>query len=425
MLIKEMNELDHNWMLADDAFLPQRDLLLDEFRMTRRFNQLLGKHTSLSVSSCTRVRTKYRVGVSLRILYRVTIQDQSRFIAARAFPANSEAQCVDCASDNGELPSVFQDGRIKTVFWSFPNDRKIKHLHSLIDIPEELSRIGNVEWVASRVVAHAPEKSVTAQCLNTQGEVVAYAKIYSSNESRRIRTTYDAIGQSLQQDRRNPAVPSVLAHVEDRNLLLLEAIQGCPLNAATSETTFSELGSALARLHQIEPVDSLPTFDRLTPKRLHEAAWAISRARPDVGWSVSELTKILNSTYRTDETPVVLHGDVHAKNFLVKDFKVSLIDLDQAGRGPAAADLGSFLASLHYDECTGQLNAAQRVTLECAFLRGYAEARPLPDHRSLAWHTAAALLAERAYRSVNRIRVEGLLHLSDVLERATEVWASA
>ncbi|HEY6802135.1 MAG TPA: phosphotransferase [Pyrinomonadaceae bacterium] len=416
-----MNTLDHNWMLAEDAFLPQRDLLLDECRMTRRFNQLLAKHTTLSVNSCTRLRTKYRVGVSLRVLYRVEIANRSHFIAARAFPTNRETQCLDFASGDGEVPSVFQDGRTRTVFWRFPNDRKIKHLDSLINIPSELSKIGNETWVTSRVVAHAPEKSVTAQCLNPQGNVVAYAKIYSTSENQRIRATYDSIRKGLEQNELNPAVPSVLAHAEDKNLLLLEAIEGRPLNTAASETIYSELGSALARLHQIELNASLPTFNRLTPKHLNDAAWTIARARPDVGWNVSELARILNSTYTINEAAVVLHGDVHAKNFLVKDFKVALIDLDQAGLGPAAADLGSFLASLHYDECIGQLNTAQRSAFERAFLCGYERVRPLPEHQSLTWHTAAALVAERAYRSVNRIRVEGLLHLSDVLKRAAEI----
>ena len=417
-------------MLAEDPNLPHRDLLLDEFQMTRRFNHLLGKGKALSVERCTRMRTKYRVGLSLRVLYQVTIEGRPHSIAARAFPNNSEAIAAltsNCsASDGAQLPTVFQDERINTAFWSFPNDRKIKHLRALIDIPVELSSIGRHEWVTSRVVAHAPEKSVTAQCLNGKGEVIAYAKIYSTNEGCRIRDVYDSIRQSLSRNGLSPTVPSVLAYADDKNLLLLEPIQGSSLNASlesNSTAVFSEFGAAIARLHQIEPSESLPEFVRLTPRCLSEAAWTIAQARPDVAWTVSELFTALNSTY-TDENKVVLHGDVHTKNFLVKDSKVSLIDLDQSGLGPAAADLGSFLASLHYDDCTGQITQELRATLERSFLAGYQTIRPLPNQRSLTWHTAAALLSERAFRSVNRMRVEGLLHLSDVLERASEVFAS-
>ncbi|HSE32577.1 MAG TPA: phosphotransferase [Pyrinomonadaceae bacterium] len=426
-----MSGFDNNWTLAQDTNLPQRDLLLDAFQMTRRFNQLLGKHQSLVVESCTRLRTKYRLGLSLRVLYEVLIKGRPHFIAARAFPSGSRAtkdlnsNCF--VSEGAQLPPVFHDGRINTAFWSFPNDRKIKHLRALVDVPPGLSSIGGNEWVNSRVVAHAPEKSVTAQCLNVRGEVVAYAKIYATDEGHRIRATYDSIRTSLQQNKRSPAVPSVLAYADDTNLLLLEAIQGNPLNASSGRhntTVFTEFGMALAHLHQIEPSESVPEFVRLAPRFLNEAAWTIAHARPDVALKAAQLASSLTSTYSNDETPVVLHGDVHTKNFVVTDSNVSLIDLDQSGRGPAAADLGSFLASLHYEECTGRTIREQRLTLEQSFLSGYERVRPLPNQRSLSWHTAAALLSERAFRSVNRVRVAGLLHLPDVLERATEVLTS-
>jgi aminoglycoside phosphotransferase len=426
-----MTRFDDNWMLAEDVNLPQRDLLLDEFQMTHRFNQLLGKHSSLSVESCKRMRTKYRVGLSIRVLYQVTIEGQHHFIAARAFPRTRDAirdfnsNCF--TSDGEQLPAVFRDGGINTAFWSFPNDRKIKHLRALVDIPVGLSSIGGTEWVNSRVVAHAPEKSVTAQCLNATGEVVAYAKIYSTNEGHRIRAKYDSIRKSLRRNELSPAIPSVLAYADDTNLLLLEAIRGCSLNVlpeSDNSTVFSEFGLALAHLHQIEPGESLPKFIRLTPKCLNKAAWTIAQARPDVARNVSELARALTSAYVEEKMVVALHGDVHTKNFLVKDSKVSLIDLDQSGLGPAAADLGSFLASLHYNECTGQITKGQRLSPGQSFLSGYEQVRPLPTQRSLSWHTAAALLTERAFRSVNRVRVEGLLHLPEVLERASEVLAT-
>jgi len=358
------------------------------------------------------------------------IEGQYHLIAARAFPTTSDALKnlnSNCFASGGQLPPVFEDGRINTALWSVPNDRKIKHLRALIDIPVKLSSIRGNRWVSSRVVAHAPEKSVTAQCLNISGETVAYAKIYSTNEGDRIRATYDWIRKSLQRNERSPAIPSVLAYCDDTNLLLLEAIHGRPLNLSPERdnaTLFSELGTALARLHQLEAVETLPKFIRLTPKCLNEAAWIIAQIRPDAAWNVSELTRALTSTYLDDEIHVVLHGDVHGKNFLTNNSGISLIDLDQSGLGPAAADLGSFLASLHYDECTGRITREQNLIVGDSFLSGYKRIRPLPMQRSLSWHTAAALLTERAFRSVNRVRVEGLLHLPDVLERASAVLAS-
>jgi hypothetical protein len=95
--------------------------------------------------------------------------------------------------------------------------------------------------------------------------------------------------------------------------------------------------------------------------------------------------------------------------------------LDQSGAGPAAADLGSMLALLHYNWRIGLITRSRERELANAFLDAYAATLQLPAQRSLSWHTAAALLSERALRSVNRIRPEGLNHLSQILNDAREI----
>src|SRR4051795_12042309 len=61
---------------------------------------------------------------------------------------------------------------------------------------------------------------------------------------------------------------------------------------------------------------------------------------------------------------------------------------------------------------------ARGARLQRALLDGYASLRELPDAHALHWHVAAAMLSERALRSVNRIRPEGLVHLGAVLADA-------
>jgi hypothetical protein len=86
--------------------------------------------------------------------------------------------------------------------------------------------------------------------------------------------------------------------------------------------------------------------------------------------------------------------------------------------GPAAADLGSLLVSLRYERHTGKLTEAAECSLANAFLTGYQQAGMLPDPESLRWHMAAALFAERAFRSVSRIRLDGLQKLPELLSDA-------
>jgi Ser/Thr protein kinase RdoA (MazF antagonist) len=105
---------------------------------------------------------------------------------------------------------------------------------------------------------------------------------------------------------------------------------------------------------------------------------------------------------------------VHLKNGLLQGRRVALIDLDQVGLGPAAADLGSALAGLRYHAIVTD-EAARGQRSQRALLDGYAALRELPDPAALCWHVAAALLSERALRAVNRIRPGGLAALGAVL----------
>ena len=71
-------------LLALDPALPQRDLLLDETLMAEYLSRLVASYGDFGIRDCERLRTKYRVGTSLRVLYEVSGNGQSYRIAARA-----------------------------------------------------------------------------------------------------------------------------------------------------------------------------------------------------------------------------------------------------------------------------------------------------------------------------------------------------
>jgi len=181
------------------------------------------------------------------------------------------------------------------------------------------------------------------------------------------------------------------------------------------------LAQALAALHSAPIPGQLPRFRRHDPDRLCNCARIIGMARPDVAIVADELNRELCSAIPAEEPSVCLHGDVHPKNGIALNGRVTLIDLDQSAVGPAAADLGSMLALLYYNCRIGLITRRRERELASAFLDGYAGSRQLPTQTSLGWHTAAALLSERALRSVNRLRPEGLHHLSRLLNDAREI----
>jgi tRNA A-37 threonylcarbamoyl transferase component Bud32 len=413
--------------MAPDPRLPQRDLLLDEREVARRLSASLGLRGRVPISACERVRTKYRVGDSLRVLHRVRVGGRDYTIAAHTFPKGKSRGAYERASRSAvacaPLRAVLHDAEMETVFWTFPNDRKLAGLDSLREVPPGLARLFAPEWTHGRVVAYAPEKCATAQCLDEHSRVVAYAKVYAGDEGRRVYETYRALGRQLMSGSAALMLPRALAYDDARRTLLLEPVEGqrvADLDAEELPRGYYQLGEALAALHSLRAPEGLPSFERLTLGRVRQAAHVIGSVRPDVLQETSDLAEELTRLRETsDESQVCLHGDVHAKNCISRGGTLTLIDLDQCGAGDAAADLGSLLASLTYADVTGASPSAQ--TLGGAFLSGYASVRALPSTRRLRWHTAAALLAERALRAVNRVRPDGLARMRELLAAASDV----
>lgn len=405
-------------MLAADPALPQRDLLLDESVMKEYLSRLVAGQADFSIEDCERLRTKYRVGASLRVLYEIVGHGRSWRIAARAYPRTRHM------TNKFSSPSEIHAAELNTRFWIFPHDRKIKQLSLLNEIPEELREIAGETWAKSRLVGHAPEKSVTVQCLAQDNKILAYAKIYAGDEGQNFFNTYVHLARESQSERLK--LPRALTYSEKYQLLLFEAVPGVSLSAlapAQRGNAFYQLGRALRELHATTPPSSLAQSARFTPEALERTAATISEARPDVAAAVQELTSKLiaqHKIYSAGER-VFLHGDVHPKNFLLDRGHLCLLDLDQAAIGVAAVDLGSVIAGLHCDACTGSLAWHEASSLTDAILAGYGPPDSFQKLASLRWHVAAALLHERALRAVTRIRPRVLRKLPQLLQLAESV----
>jgi len=410
--------------LAPDPALPQRDLLLDAEQMASRLSLLVHKGGAVAIGSCEKQRIKYRVGQSLRVLYRVGVNGDCHLIAARALPQGIKRRAVHAATPNqaaARPPSQpVYDGALNTLFWTYPNDRKIRSLDLLSEMPSALADAMGSRWTRSEVVAYAPEKCVTARCLAGNGQVAGYAKMYAGDAGQQIYQTYRQLAAS------GLPVAKALAYSDVYQLLLLEDVPGARIADLTGGDLFNgfgSLGKTLACLHNTPiPESLLPRFRRLDRDRLRHCARIISQARPDLARLVNTLADELYATSPEPTGPFVfLHGDVHPKNGIASEGRITLIDLDQAAAGPAAADVGSMLALLHYNWRVGYTRKARAQELGEAFVTSYGQSRQLPAANSIRWHTAAALLAERALRSVNRIRPEGLFHLEQLLADAREI----
>jgi aminoglycoside phosphotransferase len=410
--------------LAPDPELPQRDVLLNPGAVAERLEERLGLAGALSIRRCERLRAKYQVGRSLRVLHRIDAAGQVHVVAARTFrPGRSETvyrRALSSAVRTGAVRPVVHDPELATVFWTFPNDRKIQSLPALVDNPAELSRALSRPWQQAELVAYAPEKSATARCVGEDGKAIAFAKVYAGDGGERTHRIHGALADARARQCAVRVARS-RGYLRAHRTLLVEPVDGRPvaaLDGDAREQGLRGLASALAALHRLPPPNGVPRWRRLEPHRLDAAAALIGRARPDVDARARELAAALADSFRPDPRLVCLHGDAHPQNGIMGGDGVVLIDLDQVCAGPAAADLGGLLATLTSARCVGELSNAAERRLRNAVLAGYAEVATPPPEHSLRWHVGAALLVERGLRAVQRVRERGLEHLDAVLEAA-------
>lgn len=417
-------------LLAFDDALPERDALLDAERTGQHLARSLG--LAPERTRAVRVRAKYRVGESLRVLHRLDAPGVTRLVALRAWPigAGSYERATGAAVERSLASGgAVDDETLGALVSVYPFDRKLPALGVLdgcdpcasgLSLP---AAAGALRWER---VGWTPEKSATLRAVDDQGCAIAYAKLYADPAAAAHAASLHA---SLAGDHLGSSAHLLLPEPLDfdacRRILVLRAAAGSPPrddDAAQAERDAFRIGAALAVLHQVTPPAQARPFERLSEPAIRRAAELLSRVRPALGDAAAGLAAFLcESAGTTCDDVVSLHGDVHAKNTLLAERAVAWIDLDQAGTGDAACDVGSFVAALRARRIVHVRGAQTARACERGFLAGYASERRLPNAVRLGWHVAAALLVERALRAVHRVRVPELRQLGALLNEATRV----
>ena len=407
-------------MLAPDPALPHRDELLDG----RRVAELLSGRLldGEPVEACRRKFAKYRVGDSLRVVYRIAAGGHDHHIAARGFAPGASAvayhRALASAVPAPPLRPIVHVPELDAVFWTFPNDRRLSTLPLLAGRSGTLDRLVGCPSITPRLVAYSAERSASAECAGEDGRVLAYAKVHTGGvaerERRRLEDARAAESDCLH-------VPRVIGTSALDGALAVEAVEGRSLEAldeAELPEALRRLGAALATLHDRSPLPA-DRFERLDIERLAKAVSVIARARPDAGPVAAELlARLLGDLGDAAGPHVYLHGDANLRNAIFDDDRVTLIDFEDASAGHAAADLGQVLARLRVARVIGRLPATAEDELAAALLDGYAEVRATPTDRALRWYTGASILARAALPAVSRVRPSLLVCLPALLESA-------
>lgn len=408
---------------APDPVVPQRDHLLDLDKMAYRLSTMLGTNGPVDIRSCRLGSICYRPAQRLRVVYQLGIDGQDVQVAASTFPSHSRTEqafltAADAARPSGPFRPVACDTDLDTVFWTFPNDRKLVSLAAATEARDDLARLVDRRWATSRLVDYNAESSAVVRCLDDAGRVVAYAKVHAGDEGERTHRVHSALARLTRVA--GPRIAQPLAYSGHHRALVVEPIEGTSIRGlagADRVTGLHGYGAALAKLHSL-PVDGVGPAGRDSLARLRRAADGVRMVLPDIAEQVSDLIGELAVRWGEAPDPLVpIHGDTNENNAILEGDHVALIDFDRAGLGAAAADVGNHLSLLRYFRTLGLITPADERARATAFTRGYASARALPDPDSIRTHESAAL-AERAFHAVTRLRAAVLPHVPALLAEA-------
>lgn len=399
-------------MLALDAAVPQRARLLDSNAVAVALSGCLG----VSIRHCRVGHVSYRPGRRLRVVYRILVEAAKNGTGVLHVAASTRD-----ARRAGRTPegSTYVPG-LDAVCWTFPYDRRLEHLPAVAEARADLTGSVDRRWVRSRLVDYNPGVSAVLACLDSADRIVGYARVHAGAEGERTLRTQHALARLAGETRSGLRIAPALAYVKPYRTLVVEPIDGLQLGRLTGIellTALQAYGQTLATLHTL-PATDLGTTGRDALGRLAHRVEGIGLVRPDVAGTASDLIGELRTRWpdATAEAGLV-HGDVNETNAIRRSDHIVLIDFERTGNGPAAADLGNFLALLRYFRSRQLITPRDERLRSDAFLRGYRRIRELPDPEILRVHESAAL-AERAFRAVARLRPAALPLVPALLSEA-------
>jgi aminoglycoside phosphotransferase (APT) family kinase protein len=275
---------------------------------------------------------------------------------------------------------------------AFPNDLKLPCLPELTDAQERKRLLSELLpdradlWdSALRCLRYRPERRYVAELRPANG-TRALLKSYTARAYLRGKRNARAF-----HSRDRVRVARLLGSSDSRCLLAFEWLPGrllldsCVAPEVDRQAVMAA-GSALGALHAQDP-GGLECWSREA-----EAADLVSLSA-EVGFICPHLSQRADDLSRRLATrlagaPAVhtaVHGDFSANQVLVDRQEAAIIDLDWAGYGDPAGDLGNFIAQAERFALRGKLSPSRVELLRDLLLEGYGRAthRPLPERIGL------------------------------------------
>ena len=190
-----------------------------------------------------------------------------------------------------------------------------------------------------------------------------------------------------------PRTPRLMGFYERRGVLAAEYLRGNPAQSAPAEM-LQPVGQALAALHR-RTCPALPERElAVEARQVRAAADQLGVLLTDLADRAADLAaQIVGRLLALPEVQVPVHGDFSADQAVVtSDGQTGLIDLDSAGLGDPAVDLGCAEAVLLADVVLGRMTEVEREERQSRLLAGYTESGGPADADRVRVHLAAHLL---------------------------------
>lgn len=427
--------------------------------MREVFAQGLHWHEPAQVRACAIERVRYRPGRSCVIGYRLTLDGadasmREQRVSASVFAADEAHARYRAELDAPRAPhSRYQCGRLETLLppmsfiaplhmlvRAFPCDRKLESLPLLAD-PGIVARRFLPALVAAHwgkgasivdanqgVVSYFPEHTCTVRVDvgvvdgSSRRDWCVYGKVRYDDAGATTFGHMHRLWRSSSRSRANVGFARPLHYDAELCLLWQEAVEGVPLAllleaGLVTRDVLADTGSALAALHGSGVVPARTSGMDHVLDNARKAASVVAGAVPECASAAHGVLDGLLRAIPEVGDQGTLHGDLHSNNVVVAHRRIALIDIDRLAHGPVLADLGSMLAELAMRDCVRGRRVDRDRLLILAGAYAAARGRAI-DERALAWHCAAAMLGERAMRSVTSLKPGRLEALPALLDAA-------
>ena len=406
-----------------DPALPGLSVLLDESAFTDTL-RALAPHVDLLGVRGHYVR--YKPGARCLAAYRVALRDGEVLVHGIAHGTDAPEKLAK-RSARRAVPGALGAGRLvredlALSIEGFPNDARLRVLPRLAsaEFRAHLMTRMNVLGPESTVIgilplAYKPERRFVARVDLDDGSH-ALLKLHTPERFQAIHT------KPVFESRHALRVARAFRASRNHGALAYEWIEGLPLAALAvdADRALARAGEALAELHAQTPAQR---EGRLGPEALASAA-LVAVLVPKLATSVRALADRIAGRLASPAAQIrALHGDFHAAQILIGDDSAGLIDLDNACAGDPAQDLAIFAAHAELEAARSRRDPDVVATALATLLTGYERVAAPPDSRSLALHTAAALvsIAPQPFRGFDPEWPE---RIEALLERA-QAWLDA